>query len=58
MFIAIGVECPDNIQFNVPHREKPMKAKHICKKFPKFAKEMDGSSEECTLQYYYVFNKA
>lgn len=57
MFISVNVQCPDNILFYVPHREKPMKAKHICKKFPQFAKEMDGSSEECTLLYYYIFNK-
>lgn len=57
MYIAIGVICPDNIRFRVPHREKPMKAKHIARKFPEFAKEFDGSSSECTLQYYYVYNK-
>lgn len=58
MYISIGVVCPDNILFMFPNREKPIKAKRIKKKYPEFAKEFDGSSEECCLTYYYKLNKA
>ena len=58
MYISIGVVCPDNILFMFPNREKPIKAKRIKKKYPEFAKEFDGSSEECCLSYYYKLNRA
>lgn len=57
MFLDIGIRATDNLLFNVPHREKPMKAKHICRKFPSFAAEFDGSATECTLLWYYKLNR-
>lgn len=35
-----------------------MKARTIIRKFPKFAAEFDGSAEECTLSWYYTYNRA
>jgi hypothetical protein len=57
MFFSIGVACKDSWLFVVPHREKPMKVKHIIRKFPKFAAEFDGSAAECCLSWYYKYNK-
>ena len=43
--------------FDVPHKLKPMSVKEIIKKFPEFAKTMDGTCEENTLLFYYKKNK-
>lgn len=53
MYLKVGLVCPKGLLFDVPHREKPMKAKSIIKKFPEFAKLFDGASEENTLCFYY-----
>jgi hypothetical protein len=58
MYFEIGIKCADNWRFSVPHREKPLKAKRIIKKFPKFAADFDGSSKECCLSWYYKLDKA
>jgi hypothetical protein len=42
---------------DVPHKLNPMSVKDITKKFPEFAKTMDGTCEENTLLFYYKKNK-
>lgn len=43
--------------FDVPHKLEPMTVKKIMKKYPEFAKTMDGSCEENCLLFYYKKNK-
>ena len=57
MFLDTGIKAPNNLRLCVPFREKPMKIKHIIKKFPEFAKMFDGTSKECCLTYYYKKTK-
>ena len=49
--------CKFHILFDVPHKTNPMSAKEIARKFPAFAKEMNGSTYENTLLYFYKYNK-
>lgn len=49
--------CPLTALFDVPHQIDPMTAYEIKKKFPQFAKEMDGGYEENTLSFFYKKNK-
>jgi hypothetical protein len=58
MFFHVGIPCKGSWLFTVPHRTKPMKARHIARRYPKFAAEFDGSAEECCLAWYYKLNKA
>lgn len=57
MYLDIGVKCPDKALFMVPHLVEPIKAKKIVKKFPEFAKLMDGEGKENTLLFYWKLNK-
>ena len=57
MFLDLGIKAPDNLRLCVPFREKPMKVKHIRKKFPEFAAMFDGTSKECCLVYYWKKTK-
>lgn len=57
MFLDVGIKAPDNLRLFVPFREKPMKVKHIQKKFPEFSRMFDGTSKECCLVYYWKKTK-
>ena len=57
MFLAVRKPCPLATLFDVPHQPEPMSAYEIKKKFPNFAKEMDGGYEENTLSFFYKKNK-
>ncbi len=58
MFYAPGVPCNENWRFRVPHREKPMKAKHLKRKFSSFTEQFDGSTEDACLSWYWKLDKA
>lgn len=53
-----AIVCDDNWRFRVPHREKPMKAKHLKRKYPRFAEQFDGSTEDACLSWYWKLDKA
>ena len=57
MYLKRKEKCPPNALFDVPHKADPMTASRIEKKFPEFAKEMDGCGEERCLLYFWVRNK-
>ena len=57
MYLEKGRLCPDNALFDVPNLAQPISAIKMAEKFPKFAKEMDGSSNECVLSWFYKKNK-
>jgi len=57
MYLEIGRVCPRGAYFNVPHKDDPMSAKMIIKKYPAFAAIFDGSCLENTLSFYYKRNK-
>jgi uncharacterized FlaG/YvyC family protein len=49
--------CSPTARFDVPHKAEPVSALYIAKKFPEFAKEMDGGGEERCLLYFWKRNK-
>ncbi len=57
MYLQVRKPCPLTTMFDVPHQIEPMSAYEIKKKFPNFAKEMDGGYEENTLSFFYKKNK-
>ena len=57
MYLRRKEKCPPNALFDVPHKGEPMTASRIQRKFPEFAKEMDGCGEERCLLYFWVRNK-
>lgn len=57
MYLAVNVKCPLGIYFDVPHKEQPMSARKIIKRYPAFAKLFDGKSVENTLGFYYKKDK-
>lgn len=57
MYVDRKRKCHRHDLFDVPHKDKPMTAKRIMKKFPEFAAEMDGVSEERCLSYFWKRNK-
>ena len=57
MYLTRKQPCHPNTLFDVPHKPTPMSAKQIAKKFPAFAKEMNGSSEDQCLTYFWKSNK-
>ena len=57
MYLEKKKRCPLTTLFDMPHLPEPMSAYQIAKQFPAFAKEMDGSSTENCLLYFYKSNK-
>lgn len=57
MYLQVRKPCPLATLFDVPHQPDPMTAYEIKKKFPAFAREMDGGYEENTLSFFYKKNK-
>jgi hypothetical protein len=57
MYLNRKEKCSPKALFDVPHKAKPMAAASIEKKFPEFAKEMDGCGEERCLLYFWKRNK-
>jgi hypothetical protein len=57
MHLTKKEKCSPNALFDVPHKSKPMTAATIAKRFPEFAKEMDGVGEERCLTYFWKRNK-
>ena len=53
MFLKVGTPAPDNLKLMLPHLEKPISVRRAKRKFPKLAEELDGSTEECTLMWFY-----
>ena len=58
VYLDIGMPCKGSWLFDVPHREEPMKMRRLLRKFPKLVLEFDGTAKECTLLWYYKYNKA
>jgi hypothetical protein len=57
MYLRKKERCPPTALFDMPHRPEPMTAFRIQKKFPEFAREMDGCGEERCLLYFWQRNK-
>lgn len=57
MYLSKKQICPSTALFDVPHKPKPMTAAQIIKKFPEFAKEMNGTSDDSCLLYFWKRNK-
>jgi hypothetical protein len=57
MYLSVGRRCPTHALFDLPHKDEPMSAKAIQKRYPKFADIFDGQSLENTLSFYYKKNK-
>lgn len=57
MYLNRKTKCSSKALFDVPHKSEPVTAKYLEKRFPEFAKEMNGCSEECCLLYYWQRNK-
>lgn len=57
MYLSRKEKCSPTALFDVPHKAEPMTAARIEKKFPNFAKEMDGCGEERCLLYFWKRNK-
>lgn len=57
MYLSRKQICHPNTLFDVPHKPDPMSAKQIAKKFPEFAKEMNGAGEDQCLTYFWKANK-
>lgn len=57
MYLELRKPCPFSALFDVPHQAEPITARQIAKNFPSFAREMDGSSIENTLLFFYKRNK-
>jgi hypothetical protein len=53
----MGRKCPLGTLFYLPHKEEPITAKKIIRRFPDFAKLFDGESVENTLTFYYKKDK-
>lgn len=53
----MGRRCPTHALFDLPHKDEPMSAKAIQKRYSKFADIFDGQSLENTLSFYYKKNK-
>ena len=53
MFLKVGTPAPDNLKLMLPHLEKPISVRRAKRKFPKLTVELDGSTEECTLLWFY-----
>jgi hypothetical protein len=57
MYLDKKTKASLDLYFDVPHKLEPMTVKKIMKKYPEFAKTMDGSCEENCLLFYYKKNK-
>jgi hypothetical protein len=57
MYLDKKTKASSTLLFDVPHKLEPMTIKQIMKKFPEFAKTMDGSCDENSLLFYYKKNK-
>lgn len=57
MYLDRKQVCPPTARFDVPHKREPVSAHYILRKFPEFAKEMDGGGEERCLLYFWKRNK-
>jgi hypothetical protein len=57
MYLDRKHKCRPDAFFDVPHKAKPVTAAYIQKRFPSFAQEMDGCSEDRCLLYYWKRNK-
>jgi hypothetical protein len=57
MYLNRKEKCPPKALFDMPHKPEPVTARYIEKKFPEFAKEMDGAGEERCLLYFWKRNK-
>lgn len=57
MYLNRKDKCAPTALFDVPHKSEPMTAAKIEKKFPEFAREMDGGGEERCLLYFWKRNK-
>lgn len=57
MYLDRKHKCSSHALFDVPHKNKPMTAKRIMRKFPEFAEEMDGVTEDRCLLYFWKRNK-
>ncbi len=57
MYLDIGFRASNTLLLRVPHRQMPMTVREVSKEYPGFAAEMDGSSRECTLRYFYKKDK-
>ncbi len=57
MFLEKKRPCPPTALFDVPHKKEPVTAAYLMKKFPKFASEMNGTSDDCCLLYFWKRNK-
>lgn len=57
MYLDRKTKCKPDALFDVPHKDTPMTAKRIMRKFPEFAMEMDGAGEERCLSYFWKRNK-
>lgn len=57
MFLDKKTKASLDLLFDVPHKLEPMTVKKIIKKYPDFAKTMDGSCDENCLLFYYKKNK-
>lgn len=57
MYLTRKEKCPPTALFDVPHKPDPVTAKYLEKKFPDFAKEMDGAGEERCMLYFWKRNK-
>ena len=52
MYWKVGQQMPEKARLVLPNG-KFISARKMAKKWPEFASEMDGSSAECTLSWYY-----
>ncbi len=57
MHLDIGFRASNTLLLRVPHRQMPMTVREVSREYPGFATEMDGSSRECTLRYFYKKDK-
>lgn len=57
MYLNRKEKCNRKALFDVPHKANPVTAAYIEKKFPNFAKEMNGAGEDCCLLYFWKRNK-
>ena len=52
MYWNVGTVMPEKARLVLPNG-KFISARKMAKRWPEFAKEMDGSSAECSLSWYY-----
>ena len=57
MYLKRKEKCQPKALFDVPHKAEPVTAAYLEKRFPEFAKEMDGCGEERCLLYFWVRTK-